>query len=109
MSFRGSLGATRQGHDEFWRYVEEVTGPLAEYRCECLAVVREEVQVFARMRFSGRHVQEFRGFAPTGATVSWEGAALFHIANERITDVWVLGDLAGLDALLERQAAEARP
>lgn len=109
VSFRGSLGVTRRGHDEFWRYVEEITGPLADYRCDCVAVVRQGARVFARMNFHGRHVGEFRGFAPTGATVHWEGAALFQIENERIADIWVLGDLAGLDALLERQSEEGRP
>ncbi len=102
--FRGSLGAVRQGHGEYWHYVEEVTGPLAEYRCDEITSVSEANHVFARMRFSGRHVGEFRGFAPTGELVEWEGAALFEIQSGLITDVWVLGDLVALDALLKRQA-----
>lgn len=102
--FRGSLGAERRGHDGFWRYVEEVTGALADYRCEAIACVREGPRVFARMRFTGRHVGEFRGFAPTGQQVTWEGAALFELRNGRIQDIWVLGDLHGLDALLRAQA-----
>lgn len=57
-------------------------------------------RVFARMCFSGRHTGDLRGFAPTGEHVSWEGAALFELSGGRIVDVWVLGDLAGLDAVL---------
>lgn len=102
--FRGSLGAERHGHEEYWRYVEEVTGPLADYRCDEITSVSDNQQVFARMRFGGRHVGEFRGFAPTGEMVEWQGAALFEIESLLITSVWVLGDLAGLDALLARQA-----
>jgi hypothetical protein len=32
------------------------------------------------------------------------GAALFDFANGKIRQLWVLGDLAGLDALLEENA-----
>ena len=38
----------------------------------------------------------------------WAGAALFRFADEVIAEIWVLGDLAGLDTLLAEQA-ELRP
>lgn len=60
------------------------------------------------MRFGGRHVEEFRGFAPTGELVEWQGAALFEIDAGLITSAWVLGDLAALDALLAEQAQQDR-
>lgn len=104
--FRGSLGAERRGHDEFWRYVEEVTDPLADYRCEMLDCVDGGHRVAARMRFSGRHVGRFRGFAPTGERVEWQGAAFFEIEDGRVTEVFVIGDLAGLDERLRAQAAQ---
>ena len=53
------------------------------------------------MRFSGRHTAPFRGYEPTGKLVQWLGAALFRFEGDRIADVWVLGDLVRLDALLE--------
>ena len=108
VNFRGSLGAVRKGHDEYWRYVEEVTSPLADYRCEEITSVSDDRHVFARMRFGGRHVGEFRGFAPTGDMVEWQGAALFEIDAGLITSVWVLGDLTALDALLTEQAQRSR-
>jgi SnoaL-like polyketide cyclase len=59
---------------------------------------------FSRTRFSGRHTVLFRGFAPTWREVSWAGAALFRFSGGVTAEVWVLGDLAGLDALLGEQA-----
>lgn len=56
------------------------------------------------MRFSGTHVGDFRGYAPTGLPVHWEGAARFRFEDARIRELWVLGDLAGLDALLKSNA-----
>ncbi len=105
-AFRGSLGAERQGHDGVAAYVREVTGALEGFRCEIEALVVEEERAFAKMRFSGRHTGPLLGHAPTGAEVSWAGAALFECADGRIRSLWVLGDIAGLMAQLE---ALARP
>jgi steroid delta-isomerase-like uncharacterized protein len=102
--FRGSLGTERHGHEGLADYVREVTGALADYRCDIEVMVAEGENVFARMRFSGRHTGSFLGFAPTGAEVAWKGAALFETEDGRIRSLWVLGDLAGLTALLEQQA-----
>ena len=98
--FRGSLGTESTGPEAFLTYVQSVRAALADYRCEILTCVTEGDQAFAKMRFSGRHVAEFRGFAPTGHVVSWLGAAHFQFDGEKIAELWVLGDLAGLDAML---------
>jgi predicted ester cyclase len=100
-SFRGSLGAESQGPEDFTNYVREVRSVLADYRCDILECVSQDDRAFARMRFSGRHVGTFRGFEPTGRPVHWLGAALFHFQGDAIARLWVLGDLAGLDAVLE--------
>jgi predicted ester cyclase len=105
-SFRGSLGNQMRGIGEFQSYVRSVREPLAEYHCEILTCLAEGDQAFAKMRFSGRHVAPFRGYQPTGKTVEWLGAALFKFENSAISDLWVLGDLSGLDALLKEQAAD---
>jgi len=99
--FRGSLGMELQGRAAFRDYVLSVRAALADYRCEILACVSEGPHAFAKMRFAGTHVGPFRGFAPTGKPVYWLGAALFTLAGEIISGLWVLGDLAGLDAVLK--------
>jgi len=104
-SFRGSLGAELVGQDAFLAYVRSVRLALAEYRCEILACVTEEDQAFAQMRFSGRHVGVFLGYLPTGKAVHWEGAALFRFEGRAIAQLWVLGDLVGLDAVLRANQA----
>ncbi len=55
----------------------------------------------AKMRFSGRHVGVFRGHAPSGKYVHWLGAALFRFDGPRIVELWVLGDLTGLETVLQ--------
>ncbi len=103
--FRGSLGAELQGRAEFLAYVRSIRAALAEYHCEILECVSEGDRAFARMRFSGRHVGVFRGYPPTGRPIHWLGAALFQFEGPQIAQLWVLGDLAGLDTLLKANQA----
>jgi len=58
------------------------------------------------MRFSGLHVAPFRGYLATGLPVQWLGAALFRFQRQVIAELWVLGDLAGLDAVLKNNQLE---
>ena len=103
--FRGSLGAEMHGREAFREYVQSVRTALKEYRCDILDCISEGNEAFARMRFSGLHVSPFRGFAPTGKEVYWQGAALFGFGDGVISKLWVLGDLAGLDSLLKANAS----
>jgi len=94
-----------RGREAFQNYVRTVRAALADYQCEILSCVAEGNQAFAKMCFSGRHVVAFQGYEPTGKIVQWLGAALFRFEDSMIAELWVLGDLAGLDTLLRRQAA----
>jgi steroid delta-isomerase-like uncharacterized protein len=102
--FRGSLGPEMRGRDAFCDYVRAVRAALEEYRCEILDCVTEGPKAFAKMRFSGIHVGPFRNFPPTGKRVEWVGAALFRTQKSRIAELWVLGDLISLDAMLKSNA-----
>ncbi len=102
LTFRGSLGQEKRGHDGFAEYMDMVHQALAEYQCVIEALVVEDCKAFARMTFSGIHRQHFMGFEPTGQRVSWSGCALFTFREEKISDIWVLGDLKGLEEQLNR-------
>jgi predicted ester cyclase len=103
--FRGSLGVEVRGIEAFQDYVRSVRHALSNYRCEILECVTEGQQAFAKMRFSGVHVATFRGHSPTGQPIHWLGAALFRFEDQAIAELWVLGDLAGLDGILKKQQA----
>ncbi len=103
--FRGSLGPEMRGREPFCEYVKSVRSALDGYRCDILDCVTEGQKAFAKMRFSGLHVGQFKGFAPTGKPVNWLGAALFRIQGRMIAELWVLGDLVSLEADLKKNAA----
>jgi predicted ester cyclase len=99
--FRGSLGNEMCGRQAFKDYVCSVRGSLTNYSCEVLDCVTEGNRAFAKMRFTGLHTGEFQGHQPTGKPVHWLGAAFFCVERGVITELWVLGDLAGLDHVLK--------
>jgi predicted ester cyclase len=100
VTFRGSLGPTRTGHQGFIDYVVEVHDALADYRCTIDDLVEAGEQVAVRATFSGRHRGVLLGHAPTMRTVSWAGAAFFRFDGDLARDIWVLGDVDGLRAQL---------
>ena len=102
--FRGSLGLEMCGHESFKEYVRSVRSSLSNYNCEILESVIEGNLAFVKMRFSGLHTGVFRGYSPTGRPVQWLGTALFHSEDGVISSLWVLGDLVGLDCLLQQNS-----
>ncbi len=105
-TFRGSLGQEKRGHEGFAAYVDFIHEALADYRCTIEETVSEDRKLFARMLFSGTHRGALFGFEPTGRPVSWAGAALFTFADDRIRDLWVLGDVHGLIEQLREHAED---
>ena len=101
-TFRGSLGPSKVGHEEFAGYVDFVHDALGDYRCDIQELVVGREKAFAKMLFSGIHRKMFLGYEPTSLRVEWAGAALFTFRDDFISDLWVLGDLHGLHQLLER-------
>ena len=77
-----------------------VTTALSGYRCDVESLIAEGNRAAARVRFSGLHVGEFLGFPPTGLRVEWTGAAFFVGEEDKLFDIWVLGDLESLRAQL---------
>ena len=94
--FRGSLGADRRGIDGFLDYVDGVRTVLGDYRSDIGEMVEEPDRIAVRMTFSGDHQAEFFGVPATGRRVSWQGAAFFSFRDERISALWVLGDIDGV-------------
>lgn len=93
LSFRGSLGSLKSGPAGFIEYLREVHAALADFRCVIDDLIATEERAAARMTFIGIHRAPFFGVPATGRQVTWSGAAFFTIADGRIKDIWVLGDI----------------
>ena len=106
-TFRGSLGPTLVGHQQFIGYVEFVTGALGQYTSDILAIAEEGSQVFAKLRFHGYHRRELFGVPPSGRHVWWHGMPIFTFDRELVRDLWVLGDIHGLVQRLKGEPSNA--
>ena len=102
VSFKGSLGHEMVGRDKVCDYVRNVTKALDQYTCEVQNLVVEDEKAAAKVLFRGIHVGHFMSHAPTGKEVSWMGAAFFERKNGLLTQIWVLGDMQGLNSKLEQ-------
>lgn len=92
-AFRGSLGPERRGVDGFIDYVRAIHAALVEYRCIVEDLVATGSRAAARMTFTGIHRGDFFGVPATGRRIAWAGAAFFTVAEGRIAELWVLGDI----------------
>jgi predicted ester cyclase len=99
--FRGSLGAELQGPDGFIAYMRSVHAALEGFTCQIEEIIAADDRVAARMSFHGRHRARLFGVAPTGRDIRWSGAAFFKTRGDRITSLWVLGDVEGVRRQLE--------
>ena len=104
LTFRGSLGQEKRGHQGFIEYLDFVHKALGGYASFIEELVEEGNKVFAKMTFTGVHQNDFMGYQPTDMRVSWKGCALFTFKGDLVADVWVLGDLKSLEEELKRNA-----
>ncbi len=105
-TFRGSLGPVKVGHAGFWDYMDEVDAALEGFHCAVQDIVDDGAHAFARVLFSGIHRGELMGRPATGRRVQWMGAARFTLRDGKIADLWVLGDLYGLERDIDGVADE---
>ena len=95
-TFRGSLGPTLVGHEQFAGYIDMVTGTFGRYTTDILAMIEEGNRVSGLMRFHGFHRKELFGVAPSGRHVWWHGMPIFTFDGAKVRDLFVLGDIHGL-------------
>ena len=99
--FRGSLGIEKQGPDQFLDYLRTIHKALKNYTCIIDDLVVDRDRVAARMTFKGLHRAEFLGKSATDKEISWAGAAFFKMDGQRISELWVLGDIDSIKKQLD--------
>ncbi len=90
--FRGSLGTTFVGRVAFRRYMNEIRTAFPDWHNEIDELLVVEDRVMTRMTWTGTHLGELQGIAPTRATVTYVGAAFFNVRAGLIKDGWVVAD-----------------
>lgn len=90
--FRGSLGTTLVGRDDFKDYVETVRVAFPDWHNRIDEILAADDRVVTRMTWSGTHRGVLGDIEPTGARVEYCGAAFFRLSSGMIEEAWVVGD-----------------
>ena len=93
---RGSLGVEVEGYGGVSAYMEQVRAAFPDFHNTVEEVITEGAAGLARLTYTGTHRGEVLGFAPTGRSITYAGAAVFRFRDGKICEVWVLGDLYSL-------------
>jgi steroid delta-isomerase-like uncharacterized protein len=90
--FRGSLGSTLVGREEFKGYVETVRTAFPDWHNQIDEILALDDRVVTRMTWTGTHRGRLGDIEPTGARVEYRGAAFFQLSDGLIEEAWVVGD-----------------
>ena len=101
LRFRGSLGQSKVGYAEFGDYMDFVQRAFPDFSNKIEEIISEGDKAFAKLTYRGTHRGEIFGIAPTGRHICYAGAAVFKFRDNRIAEVWVLGDMYGLISQLQ--------
>jgi len=100
--FRGSLDIETQGKQEFENYFDMIIEAIPNLFHAVELMITEEDVVSARAVYNGTHMGKLLDFEPTGNRIRYHGASFFKIANDKIIEIWVLGDLNSLNKQLSK-------
>ena len=107
IDFRGSIGLHVSGHDGFLGYMQTIRDAFPDFHNHIEEIITSEDRAVARLTYSGTHKGELLGRAPTGRRIEYAGVAMFTMPSDRISKVWVLGDLWGLMQQLEGESDDS--
>jgi predicted ester cyclase len=101
LTFRGSLGQSTRGRDDWRAYrdgIRRAARPTSTTRSSISSLT--VTRAATRLQCCGTHTGVLLGQPPTGRRFGYSGAAFFTARGELLTDAWVLGDLDSLRAQL---------
>ena len=94
--FRGSMGITVNGIDEFRQYVDKIRAAFPDFHNHIEELIAEGEKVAARITYTGTHQGELFSFSATGSKITYSGIAIFEFAECKIVRGYVLGDSESL-------------
>lgn len=96
IQFRGSLGQVKHGYDGLSEYIDFIHAAFPDFHNHIELIISEEDRAFAQLTYTGTHRGAIFGIPPTDRTIQYAGAAVFAFEQQKIRDVWILGDIYGL-------------
>ena len=96
IKFHGSVGVSVQGWEGFRNYMRLIRAAFPDFHNTVEELVAEADRVAARLTYRGTHRGVIFGVAPAGKMITYDGLALFRIADGKIAEGYVLGNVVEL-------------
>jgi steroid delta-isomerase-like uncharacterized protein len=96
VTFRGSIGLERRGHDGFIEYMRIIRRAFPDFHNRIEELIVGADKAVARMTYTGTHRGTLLGHPPSERHVRYAGIAIFGFRDDRIASVWVQGDMLSL-------------
>lgn len=98
--FRGSLNIETKGKEAFKEYMKNILTGIPNLYHGIELMVCENSSVAVRAIYNGTHTGKLFDFEPTNNRIKYNGASFFRFKDDKICEVWVLGDLITLHSQL---------
>lgn len=85
---RGKARVASVDREAVKRFVDAVHAVCANFHVAIEHIVAEGKTVVAIVTLSGTHTGEWAGLTPSGKQVEADGFAVFHIADDQISEIW---------------------
>lgn len=103
ITFRGSFNIETKGKQEFEKYMDNVLIGIPNLYHGVEIILFENDMIATRAVYNGTHKGKLFDFEATNNRIKYNGASFFKFQGEKISDIWVLGDLVTLHKQLIKE------
>jgi predicted ester cyclase len=94
--FRGSLGIETKGKKEFESYFDMIITAIPNLYHGIERIIAQDNLLAAKVFYSGTQTGKLLDFEATNSRIRYNGASFFTMEEDKIVEIWVLGDLNSL-------------
>ena len=94
MGVEENTAVVRRFYEELWNQwdLEQVRTAFPDWHNRIDELIAVDDRVVARLTWTGTHRGPLGDVGPTGAAVSYTGAAFFRLTDGVIEEAWIVGD-----------------
>lgn len=103
ITFHGSLNISTIGKKEFEVYMDNILEGIPNLFHGIEIMIAEDDYVSVRAIYNGTHTGKIFEYEASNNRIQYNGASFFKFKDGKISDIWVLGDLASLHNQLQKK------
>ena len=102
-------GTARVGRDAVFELIRGFYSSFPDYTHVIEEMIAEGDLVAARINYGGTHQGDFKGVAPTGKQVDYNGMFMLKVVDGMVTEAWSIDDNLNLMSQLGMELVPASP